>query len=177
MPDLAPLFEMTVDPGELMVRGTVMYWFLFMLLRFVLRRDMGAIGVADILLLVIIADAAQNAMSGSYESITDGCILVGTIAFWNWLMDKAAFYFEPVRRLMEARPVTLVRDGKVLRRNLRREMITTDELSAKMRENGVGELADVKLATMESDGEISVVKRGGDTDGKSGSSGKKRIGV
>ena len=174
MPELAALFEVTVDPMELVLRGTVMYWFMFMLLRFVLRRDMGAIGVADILLLVVIADAAQNAMSGGYESITDGCILVATIAFWNWLLDKAAYYFKPVRRLLEAKPVTLVRDGKVIRANMRREMITLDELTAKMRENGVERLGDVRLATMESDGEISVVKRDGDAQGHSG---KKRVGV
>jgi uncharacterized membrane protein YcaP (DUF421 family) len=158
MPDWSELFRLTVDPAELVVRGTVMYWFLFMLLRFVLRRDIGSIGVADVLLLVVIADASQNAMSGGYESITDGFILVATIAGWNWLLDLAGYYIPGVRRLLEAKPLPLVRNGKLIRRNLRKEFITQDELMAKLREQGIEKLEDVKAATMESDGEISVIK-------------------
>ena len=159
MPELSSIFEITVHPVELVVRGTIVYWFLFLLLRFVLRRDVGSIGLADILLLVIIADAAQNAMSGGYTSVTEGVILVSTIAGWNWLLDMAAFRFERVRRLLEPRPIALVREGKAMRRNLRREMITDDELMAKLRQHGLDKLEDVKLATMESDGEISVIPR------------------
>jgi uncharacterized membrane protein YcaP (DUF421 family) len=157
MPDFAPLFGFTVHPGELVLRGTLMYWFLFLLLRFVLRRDIGSIGIADVLLLVVIADAAQNAMSGGYESVTDGFILVGTIAGWNWLLDLAAYRVPALRYLLEAKPLRLVDNGKLLRRNLRREMITVDELMAVLREHGVEKLEQVKAATMESDGEISIV--------------------
>jgi uncharacterized membrane protein YcaP (DUF421 family) len=158
MPDLGALFDITVHPAELVVRGTVIYWFLFLLLRFVLRRDIGSIGVADVLLLVVIADAAQNAMSGGYESITDGIILVGTIASWNWLLDMLAYRIPAVRRVLEAKPLPLVRDGRLMRRNLRKEYITPDELMAKLREHGIGKLEEVKACTMESDGEISVIK-------------------
>lgn len=158
MPDFAALFELSVDPAELVLRGTVMYWFLFLLLRFVLRRDIGSIGVADVLLLVLVADAAQNAMAGGYESITDGAILVATIAGWNWLLDLAAYHFPLVRMLLEAKPLPLVRNGRLMRRNLRQEFITLDELMAKLREQGVDKLEQVKAATMESDGEISVIK-------------------
>ena len=84
-----------------------------------------------------------------------------TIAGWNWVLDLAAFRVPAIRRLLEAKPLVLVRDGRMMRRNLRREMITTDELMAKLREEGVDELADVKLAMMETDGEISVVKKKG----------------
>jgi uncharacterized membrane protein YcaP (DUF421 family) len=161
MLDLASLFEITVDPLELVLRGTVMYWFLFLLLRFVLRRDIGSIGIADVLLLVVIADAAQNAMSGGYESITDGMILVGTIAAWNWSLDLLAYRFRSVRRVLEAKPLELVRDGKLMRRNLRKEYITPDEIMAKLREHGIDKLEAVKVATMESDGEITVIPHEG----------------
>lgn len=164
MPEFGSVFELTVHPAELFLRGTVMYWFLFLLLRFVLRRDISSVGIADLLLLVLIADASENALSGGYESVTDGFILVATIAGWNWLLDLLAYRFLSIRRLMEARPVELVRSGKLLKRNLRHEMITIDELMAKLRENGVEKLEQVKAATMESDGEISVVR----VDGESG---------
>lgn len=158
MLDVASLFELTVSPMELVIRGTVMYWFLFLLLRFVVRRDIGSIGIADVLLLVVLADAAQNAMSGAYESITEGMILVGTIASWNWGLDLLAYRFKSVRRILEAKPMELVRDGKLLRRNLRREYITPDEIMAILREHGIDKLEAVKVATMESDGEISVIQ-------------------
>jgi len=64
MPGWQELFGLSVSPFELIVRGTVVYWFLVLTFRFVLRRDAGSVGLADILLLVIIADAAQNAMAG-----------------------------------------------------------------------------------------------------------------
>ena len=155
----AELFAITVPPWELILRGTLMYWFLFLVFRFVMRRDVGAIGVADVLLLVLIADASQNAMSGGYESVTDGAILVATIVGWNWLLDWAAFRFPVVRRLAEAPPLRLVHHGRVMRANLRRELMTLEELQSKLREQGITDLADVKLAYMEPDGQISVVKR------------------
>lgn len=158
MPDLSSVFSLTVHPAELVLRGTAMYWFLFLLLRFVLRRDVGSIGIADVLLLMVIADASQNAMSGGYESVTDGFILVATIAGWNWGLDRLAYRFLSVRRLLEARPMVLVSDGRLMRRNLRRELISQDELMAVLRQHGIENLEQVKVATMESDGEISVVK-------------------
>ena len=70
--DWSALFGLSLSPLELIVRGTAMYWFLFLLFRVVIRRRVGAVGISDVLLLVIIADASQNAMSGDYQSISDG---------------------------------------------------------------------------------------------------------
>jgi uncharacterized membrane protein YcaP (DUF421 family) len=174
VPDLGELFRLSVDPAELVLRGSAMYWFLFLLFRFVLRRDVGAIGIADVLLLVLIADAAQNAMAGGYESVTDGFILVATIAGWNWLLDVAAYRSPRLRRMLEARPLPLVRDGKLIRRNLRHEFITEQELMAKLRERGLDRISQVKAATMESDGEISIIKKEGEPQTPPGG-GKERL--
>jgi uncharacterized membrane protein YcaP (DUF421 family) len=163
--DFASLFRITVDPLELVTRGTLMYWFLFAMFRFVLRRDVGSIAIADVLLLVLIADASQNAMSGGYESVTDGCILVGTIGGWNYALDWASFHFPALRRLIEPPPLTLVREGRLLRKNMRKELVTLDELKAKLREQGIERFDEIKLAFMESDGEISVIRRKADDQG------------
>jgi uncharacterized membrane protein YcaP (DUF421 family) len=72
-------FGIAVNPLELVIRGTLVYWFLFLVFRFVLRRDAGSIGIADLLLLVLVADASQNAMSASYTTVAEGAVLVGTI--------------------------------------------------------------------------------------------------
>jgi uncharacterized membrane protein YcaP (DUF421 family) len=165
--DLVALMRIEVSPLELVVRGTAMYWFLFLLFRFVLRRDTGSIAVADILLLVLIADAAQNAMAGSYSTVAEGFVLVATLVGWNWLMDWASFRWNAVRRFVEPPPVVLVRRGRLIARNLRQELITIPELMANLRTHGIDKLADVKMARMEPDGNISVIReqQGGGDDG------------
>jgi uncharacterized membrane protein YcaP (DUF421 family) len=153
MPDWQELFGLSVSPLELIVRGTAIYWFLVLVFRFVLRRDTGSVGMADILLLVIIADAAQNAMAGEYRSITDGLILISTIIGWNLLIDRLSYHSPTARRFFEPDETPLIRDGRVFWRNLRKEHIAEAELMAKLREEGVEDVKDVKAAYFEADGQ------------------------
>jgi uncharacterized membrane protein YcaP (DUF421 family) len=159
MPDWQELFGLSVSPWELIVRGSAVYWFLVIVFRIILRRDTGSVGMADILLLVIIADAAQNAMAGEYRSITDGLILVSTIIGWNVLIDWLIYRSPTLRRVFEPKELPLVRDGRILRRNLRQERIAEEELMAKLREQGVEDVKEVKAAYFEQDGAISVIKK------------------
>ena len=159
LPDWAALFAFSLHPLELATRGTVMYWLLFLMFRFVLRRDAGSIGLADVLLLVLIADASQNAMAGEYRSIGDGVVLVATIAGWNWIIDWAGYRSALLRRFLQAPSTLLVRDGQVLQGNLRRELITRDELMAAVHREGLTQLEQVRRAWMESDGSITIVPR------------------
>ncbi|MGH8684868.1 MAG: DUF421 domain-containing protein [Nitrosospira sp.] len=129
-----------------------------MLFRFLLHRNIGAIAIADVLLLVLIADAASNGMSGGYDSITDGCILVATIAGWNYFLDWLSFHFQSIRRLVQPPPEALVLNGKMQRKAMRRELITAEELQSKLREQGIGQLNEIKVAYLEEDGEISVLR-------------------
>lgn len=158
---LASLFQFKLSPWELVLRGTAVYWFLFLMFRFVLRRDTGAVGIADILLLVIIADASQNAMAGQYTTVPEGFVLVATLLAWNVLLDWASFRWEAVRRLAEPPPLLLVDNGRVLARNLRREFVTMNELMASLRRNGVEDVRLVRRAFMESDGSFSVILKSG----------------
>jgi uncharacterized membrane protein YcaP (DUF421 family) len=160
--DWSGLFSVQIPILELIIRGTAMYFFLFLLFRFVLRRDAGAVGIADILLLVLIADAAQNAMAGEYNSISEGFILVSTIIGWNLLLDWLAFRFPAFAKFAQPSPLQLIRHGRVLQRNLKQEMLTIEDLMGKLREKGVDDLDQVKHAYMESDGTISVIKRTAD---------------
>jgi uncharacterized membrane protein YcaP (DUF421 family) len=155
------MFALSVSPLELVLRGSIIYAFLFLIFRLVLRRDVGSVGIADILVLVIIADASQNAMAGEYRSVSDGMILISTIVGWNFAIDWLAYHFPRLRRLLEPPPLCLVKDGRMLGRNMRQELLTEEELRSKLREEGVSELAEVARAYMERDGKISVVKREG----------------
>jgi uncharacterized membrane protein YcaP (DUF421 family) len=157
--DWGEIFGVAVSPLELIIRGTAMYLFLFLLFRVVVRRRVGAIGMADILILVIIADAAQNAMSGEYKSVTEGAILIGTIMFWNIAIDWVNFRVPALRPWLEPPPMLLIQNGRILHRNLRHEFVSEDELKSKLREKGVKEYSEVAEAHMESDGSVSVIKR------------------
>jgi uncharacterized membrane protein YcaP (DUF421 family) len=157
--DWGEMFGISVSPLELIIRGTAMYLFLFVVFRVVVRRRVGAVGMADILILVIIADAAQNGMSGEYKSFTEGAILIGTIIGWNVLIDWLNFRVPALRNWLEPPPMLLIRDGRILHRNLRHEFVTEDELKSKLREKGVKDYSEVAEAHMESDGTVSVIKR------------------
>jgi uncharacterized membrane protein YcaP (DUF421 family) len=142
---------------ELIVRGSVMYLALFSLLRLILRREVAAVTVPDLLMVVLIADAAQNGIAGDYESISDGLVVVTTIIFSNYLLDRLAFHFPLIARFVHPPPLPLVKDGRLLRRNMRKEFITEEELMTQLREQGIEDIAEVKRACMEGDGRISVI--------------------
>jgi uncharacterized membrane protein YcaP (DUF421 family) len=151
-------FELTVSPWELVARGTILYLGLILTLRYVLRRDVGSMSVADVMFIVIVADASQNALSGEYKSITEGLILVGTLVAWNVALDWLAYRSPAFRRFIEPPAVPLIKDGRVLRGNLRKEWITTEELQAKLRESGIDDVAQVRMAYLESSGELGVIR-------------------
>ncbi|PWR09237.1 DUF421 domain-containing protein [Micromonospora acroterricola] len=159
MADWGELFVPSIPLLEIVVRGSVMYLALFALLRIILKRESGTTGVTDLLVIVLLADAAQNGMSGGYSSITDGVLLVAVIIGWSYVLDAVAFRWQAAARLIRPGSLVLVRDGRILRRNMRRELITNEELHTQLREQGIDNLADVREVRMEADGRFSVTTR------------------
>ncbi|SFQ48723.1 Protein of unknown function [Amycolatopsis arida] len=152
------IFSPDVSPVEIFVRGTVMYLFIYFTLRFVFKRESGATGITDLLVLVLLADAAQNGMAGEYTSIGDGVLLVGVIVLWATALDFLAYKVPPLRRFVRPRPLPLVRRGRLLRYNLAKELLTDDELFSQLREQGITRLSQVRQAQMEPDGRLSIVR-------------------
>lgn len=156
--DWRALFSPSLNLLEIVLRGTLVYLFLLFVLR-VLRRDAGAMSLADLLLVVLIADAAQNAMGSEYKSVTEGVMLVSTIAFWDYFIDWLGYRFPSIRRLLQPAALLLIKDGQLQRRNMRRELITLEDLMGQLREQGVEKVEEVKKCYLEGDGHISVIKR------------------
>jgi len=165
----ADLLIPTHSLAEIVLRGTVMYLALFLILRFLMLRQTSTIGIADILVIVVIADAAQNGFAKEYKSITEGVLLVLTIVFWDRLLNWLSYRFKGFEHLLAPAPLVLIESGRMNRRNMRKELITEEELRSQMRQQGVADFADVKKACLEANGEISVVKN----EDKSGAGGKK----
>ena len=141
---------------EIILRGSIMYLGMFILLR-VFRRQAGALGIADLLVIVVIADAAQNGMAGDSKSITEALILISTIVFWNYLFDWVGFRSALFEKVVEPEPLLLIKDGKIITENLAKEMITEDELRSQLRQQGIDDISTVKKSCLESNGHFSVI--------------------
>ncbi len=155
--DWSRLFVPSGNLLELVFRGTVIYLSVLAILR-LLRREAGELSRADLIVLLLVADAAQNGMAGEYHSITEGLVLVATIFGWNHLLNWLSFRFEAVHRLLEPPPLLVVRNGRVLRRNLHAELLTEDDLEEQLRQQGIASLAEVRRCYIESDGKLSVLR-------------------
>ena len=97
-------------------------------------------------------------MGKDYNSITEGVVLVWTIVGWGYALDWLAWRFPALRRILKAPALKLIENGRVLEQNMRKEMLTRDELMGQLREEGVEDLAAVKVARLEGDGRLSVIK-------------------
>ena len=144
---------------EIMLRGTLMYLGLFLILRFMGRRQAGQFGPADLLVIVLIADAAQNGLGKEYQSVTEGLVLVTTIVAWEYLLDWLSFRFPKLRPFLTPPSLTLIKDGRIVDEAMRKELLSVDELASQLRQQQVGDIAEVKLAKLEGDGRLSVLKR------------------
>ena len=153
------MFVPTHSLLEIFVRGTIMYLAIFLLLRFLPKRQTGGLSTPDILLIVLLADAAQNGMANEYRSVTEGIALVCTIIFWNFAIDWLEFHVPALGKWLQPSPLLLIKDGQVLRKHLRQELITMDELMSHLREEGVSRPDEVEEAYVEPDGNISVKKK------------------
>ncbi len=149
---------------EIFVRGTLIYLSLYTLLRLVLKRQRGGVGVTDLLVIVLIADAAQNAMAGQYTSVPDGVLLVAVIIGWSAFLDWLGFRFPTFQRFVRPGPLPLVKDGHLIRKNMAKEYITEDELMSQLRMEGLTSVEQVERMYIEGDGQVSVIRRG---DGES----------
>jgi uncharacterized membrane protein YcaP (DUF421 family) len=142
---------------EMVIRGTIMYLGIFLLLR-IFRRQAGSVGIADLVVIVIIADAAQNGMAGDAKSVTEALVLIGVIILWDYLIDWLGFKSELMARALEPQPLVLVKNGRMIHRNMDKEMITEDELMSQLRQQGIEDIKQVKQCCLESSGDFSVIK-------------------
>ena len=91
--DWNSVFVPAIGLAEIIVRGSLMYLGLFVILRVMARRQAGHFGPADLLVIVLIADAAQNGLGKDYGSVTEGLTLVLTIVAWEYLLDWISWRF------------------------------------------------------------------------------------
>jgi uncharacterized membrane protein YcaP (DUF421 family) len=155
---------MSIDYHSLLdiaFRSACVYVFMIVSFRVFGKRELSQLSLADLALVVLISNAVQNAMVGENTSLIGG-LTAGTVLFaLNMIVGYLMFRFKPIRNIIQSEPVTLIYNGRVIKKHLADVLLSEDELQAAIREHGVAHFSDVSVAIMEVDGNISVITEDG----------------
>lgn len=157
--DWESMFVPTVALADLALRGILLYATIFVLLRLVLRRQLGGIGTSDVLVIVLVSEVAGNGFAPETRSISESAFVVLVILMCSYVIEWLQFRFPAFERLTREPKLKLIDNGRLLRRNMRKEYVTESELMAQLREKGLDDCRQVKEAYIEADGRISVTKK------------------
>ncbi|HEX6575124.1 MAG TPA: YetF domain-containing protein [Gemmatimonadaceae bacterium] len=152
------IFRLNTPLAEIFIRGSVMYLAIFFLMRVIGKRESGAHSLTDLLVIVLVAEAAAHGMAGDASGITDSVLLIVTILFWSVALDAVAYRFPALRRLIKSKPSPLILDGVMNKRALRREFMHPEEVMEQLRLHGITNTADVARAYLEPNGMVSVIR-------------------
>jgi uncharacterized membrane protein YcaP (DUF421 family) len=161
------VFGLTTPWWEIILRTSVVYVVVLVLLRIAGKRELGQMSPVDLVVILVIANAVQNAMTGGDNSLIGGVIAASTLVAVNVTFSRVAHRIPYIAHLFESEPTALVKDGKLIKRNLDRENVDMDELMMAAREHSIEDLSGVDSAYLERDGSISIIPKG--APGRAGS--------
>ncbi len=138
----------------------MIFFLVLVLTRALGRRELSSMEPFDVILLVVIGDLVQQGITQNDDSVTGTLIVLSTIGLLTVTVSYLAFRVRRLRPLLEGEPLVLVEDGRVIERNLARERITTDDLTAQARMQSLASLEDVRWAVLETSGRISFIPKG-----------------
>src|SRR3954469_12756397 len=156
---MAELWIPTIHWWELILRSSLVYLFLVIILRISGKRQVGQLAPFDLVLLLVLSNAVQNSMNGGDNSLTGGLISAATLIAFNYLVGFATFRSKRLEALIQGRPELLVHNGKLYEEVLTRAQLTRHELNAALRQAGCGCVEEVHTAVLENNGSISGVPR------------------
>lgn len=131
---------------------------ILLLLRLGGKRQVGQMGVGEFVSILLISNAVQNAMNGGDNSVSAGLILATVIVFLSNLIAYLTYKSKKLENILQGRPTLLIHQGKLLEKNLEKELLNFHELKIMLRKQGIHYLEDVHEAVLESDGSISILK-------------------
>ena len=151
------MWKLSIPWWECVARALIIYVFLMVLLRLTGKRQVGQLAPFDLVLLLVLSNAVQNAMNGGDNSVLAGIVSAGTLVLANYLVGLATFRNKKLEALVEGRPEVLIHDGRLYEAVLRREKLTRHELNAALRAAGCNDVEEVHYAVLENNGHISVI--------------------
>jgi uncharacterized membrane protein YcaP (DUF421 family) len=147
---------------DLVLRSIVLFVFVYVLTRIIGRRELSSLEPFDLILLIVLGDAIQQGLTQDDYSVTGAVLVIGTLALLQVFTSTLSFKFPRLRPILEGEPVIVVEDGRPIEKNLRRERLTVEEIAAQARTQQIESLDDIKWAVLETSGQISFIKKGGD---------------
>lgn len=144
---------------EVIVRGSFVYFGLILLIRVLPKRLAGTGTIASMLFIVMMGGIATNGVVGKTTSLTDIGLLVLVVMLWVYLTDYLSYLFPKFHRLVQEPPTCLIRNGQFLHQNLRREMLSEEDLKTQLRQQDIEDVCQVMEAHLEADGTISVITK------------------
>jgi len=152
------LWKPGTTPLEIAVRCVIVYLAVLAGLRLMGKREVGQMTPFDLVLVLLIANAVQNAMVGPDNSLTGGLVAAAVLFGVNFAVGRVSRRYRPFSRFLRGHATILVNRGIIQEWNLKREGIEHEDLEAALREHGIGSYDDVRLAVLEVDGTISVLR-------------------
>jgi uncharacterized membrane protein YcaP (DUF421 family) len=144
---------------DIVLRAAVVFLFIYLLTRLVGRREMSSMEPFDLILLVVIGDLVQQGVTQSDYSVTGALLAISTIGLLTVLFSYASFRSDRLRPILDGEPIVLIEDGQLVKANLRRQRLTAEEVEAEARLNEIFSLEKVRWGILETDGQISFVKK------------------
>lgn len=144
---------------EIILRTSVVYLFILVGFRLSGKREVGQLAPFDFALILLIANAVQNAMVGPDQSLLGGLLAASVLLLINFTLGRLALRSRTWERLLRGHGRVLVRRGRLEVKSLKAEGLTREDLMQALRENGCATIEDCDLAVLEVDGRISVVER------------------
>ena len=160
---MSSIFSLSVPFWDIILRTVLVYTALLIGLRLAGKREIGQMTVFDLVVLLLIANAVQNAMVGPDSSLTGGILAAALLLVLNALLSRLLQRYPRLRKFVEGSPTLLILHGQVLNDKMRREGIDIETLETALREHGITDRKDVEMAVLEIDGTISVVPVGDHT--------------
>ena len=151
------MFDLSMPVWEYVLRAVVVYVVLLGMIRLSGKRTMGQFTPFDVLLIVLLGNAVQNALLGADQSLIGGLLLATVLIALNWTTGFISSRSRAAERVIEGVPVVLASDGRLYEDVLRRQLVSRNDFDEALRQNGELRLEDVRLAILETDGRISVV--------------------
>jgi uncharacterized membrane protein YcaP (DUF421 family) len=158
------MWQLTVSWPELLARAVIVYAFLVALLRITGKRQIGQLAPFDLVLLLVLSNAVQNAMNGGDNSVLGGIITASVLVALNWLVGFVTHRYKRLEAIVEGRPEVLIHNGKLYADVLAHEKLTQHELHAALRAAGCASVEEVHYAIMERNGQITVQARKSHTE-------------
>lgn len=144
---------------DIVLRATAMFFIVYLLLRLLGKRELGQMAPFEVVTLVVMGDLIQQGITHNDYSLTGATLAICTFAFWGVVLGWVSYLFPRFRKALEGEPRIIVRDGKLLTDNLRRDRMTRDEVESEMRLAGIARMDDVAWAILETNGKISFICR------------------